>query len=134
MVVFTSICANYLHKARTLAQSIRKNLPDTVFVVCLLERELNENFRSSLFDSIVLAKDAWEGNFERFIFKHSIVEASTAVKGQFFKYLYYFLFRYFTQWKVSLNCCVIQPRKTVACGSYQFKIMCDDEDHFTAGR
>lgn len=88
MVVFTSICANYLHKARTLADSIKTNMPSAVFVVCLVEREVKSEYLYASFDEIVLAKDAWEGNFDRFIFKHSIVEASTAVKGQFFRYLY----------------------------------------------
>ena len=40
------------------------------------------------FDKVVLSKDMWNGNFNRYIFKHAIVEASTAVKGQFFRYLY----------------------------------------------
>lgn len=88
MIIFTSICANYLHKARTLAKSVKDNIPDAVFVVCLTERELLPEFEYTYFDQIVLSKDAWEGNFDRFIFKHAIVEASTAVKGQFFRYLY----------------------------------------------
>lgn len=88
MVIFTSICANYLHKARTLAQSVKENIPDAKFIVCLVERELKSNYTNQYFDEVILAKDAWEGNFERFIFKHSIVEASTSVKGQFFAYLY----------------------------------------------
>ncbi len=29
MVVFTSICANYLHKARVLARSVKKNISQT---------------------------------------------------------------------------------------------------------
>ena len=35
MVVFTSICANYLHKARVLARSVKKYIPDAVFIVCM---------------------------------------------------------------------------------------------------
>ena len=27
MIIFTSICANYLHKARTLAESVKENMP-----------------------------------------------------------------------------------------------------------
>ncbi|MDF2855490.1 MAG: hypothetical protein K0Q87_1341 [Neobacillus sp.] len=88
MIIYTSICANYLHKARTLAMSVKENIPDATFVVCLTEREILPDFNCPYFDRIVLAKDAWEGNFNRFIFKHAIVEASTAVKGQFFRYLY----------------------------------------------
>lgn len=88
MVIFTSICTNYIHKARTLAESVKTKIPDATFVVCLVEREVSAHAVSPCFDRIVLAKDAWDGNFDRFIFKHSIVEASTAVKGQFFRYLY----------------------------------------------
>lgn len=88
MIIFTSICANYLHKARTLAKSVKEHIHDATFIVCLTEREVLPQFDYSYFDQIVLSKDMWEGNFDRFIFKHTIVEASTAVKGQFFKYLY----------------------------------------------
>lgn len=88
MIIFTSICANYLHKARTLADSVKAHIPDAKFIVCMVEREVKPEFLHSTFDEIVLAKDAWEGNFNQFIYKHAIVEASTAVKGQFFRYLY----------------------------------------------
>lgn len=88
MIIFTSICANYLHKARTLAESVKTHIPDATFIVCLVEREMKDQFKSPYFDEVVLAKDAWEGNFNQFIYKHSIVEASTSVKGQFFRYLY----------------------------------------------
>ncbi|WP_098749148.1 glycosyltransferase [Paenibacillus sp. EZ-K15] len=88
MIIFTSICANYVHKARTLAKSVKENIPDATFIVCLTEREVIPQVEYQYFDRIVLSKDAWEGNFNRFIFKHTIVEASTSVKGQFFRYLY----------------------------------------------
>ena len=88
MIVFTSICANYGHKARVLAASVKKHIPDARFLVCLTEREIPAAFtKDHCFDRIVLAKDMWEGNFDRFIFKHDIVEASTAVKGAFFQWL-----------------------------------------------
>ena len=87
MIIFTSICTNYTHKAKTLAQSVKENIPDAKFYVCLTEKERSESMNSPYFDEIILAKDMWSGNFNQFIFKHSIVEASTAVKGQFFRYL-----------------------------------------------
>lgn len=62
-------------------------MPDAAFFVCLTEREKPENVNSEFFDDVILSKDMWDGNFNRYIFKHSIVEASTAVKGQFFIYL-----------------------------------------------
>lgn len=87
MIIFTSICANYLHKARTLAASVKQNIPDACFVVCLTEREKPLEANCADFDEVVLSKDMWAGNFERFIYKHAIVEASTAVKARFFQYL-----------------------------------------------
>ncbi len=88
MIIFTSVCANYMHKARCLAQSVRRFLPEAKFLVCLTEREVPEAaVNPDLFDEIILSKDMWKGNFNSFIFKHAVVEASTAVKGRFFQYL-----------------------------------------------
>ena len=72
MVVFTSICANYLHKARVLARSVKKYIPDAVFIVCMTERGLTDSMRDDAFDSVVLSKDMWEGDFDAYIFKHAI--------------------------------------------------------------
>ena len=89
MIIFTSICSNYTHKARILAQSVKQYIPEADFVVCLTEREIPDAIKNDpCFDRIVLSRDMWNGNFDRFIFKHSIVEASTAVKAQFFLFLY----------------------------------------------
>ncbi len=87
MIIFTSVCSNYIHKARCLAQSVKQHMPYARFFVCLTEREVPANARCKEFDEIVLSKDMWPGNFDHFIFKHAIVEASTAVKGEFFRYL-----------------------------------------------
>ncbi len=87
MIIFTSICANYLHKARTLAESVKEHMPESKFFVCMTEREKTPAMDFSAFDEVVLSKDMWEGNFDRFIYKHAIVEASTAVKAHFFQYL-----------------------------------------------
>ncbi len=88
MIIFTSICNNYIHKARCLAESVKKNIPDATFVVCLVEKETSALSEYEYFDRVIPAKDAYEGNFNHFIFKHNIVEASTSVKGAFFQYLY----------------------------------------------
>ena len=42
MVVFTSICMNYLPKALVLGESLKKHNKDVKFVVVLLEREIPE--------------------------------------------------------------------------------------------
>ena len=87
MIIFTSICTNYTHKAKTLADSVKKYMPDAKFMVCMTEREKKKEMDYKFFDEVILSKDMWEGNFNRFIYKHTIVEASTAVKARFFQYL-----------------------------------------------
>lgn len=88
MIYYTSICSNYLPKAMALAASVKEHNPDAVFVLCLVEREVPAvAAQFPHFDAIVLAKDAGWENFETFMFRHSIVEASTAVKPRFMQYL-----------------------------------------------
>ena len=84
MIFFTSICSNYLPKAMTLAGSVKRHCKDARFVLCLVERDAPDVATSyPHFDEVVLAKDAGWDNFDRFMFRHAIVEASTAVKAQF---------------------------------------------------
>jgi len=88
MIYYTSICANYLPKAMALADSLKRHNPKAIFVLCLVEREIPElasDFQH--FDHIILAKDAGWDNFDAFMFRHSIVEASTAVKPRFMQHL-----------------------------------------------
>ncbi len=88
MIFFTSICANYLPKAMALAESVKRHCPDARFVLCLVEREVHPAAAAfPHFDEVVLAKDAGWENFDAFMFRHSIVEASTAVKPRFMQYL-----------------------------------------------
>lgn len=88
MIYYTSICANYLPKAMALAESVKRHNPDSIFVLCLVEREVPEVAREyPHFDDVVAAKDAGWDNFDAFMFRHSIVEASTAVKPRFLQYL-----------------------------------------------
>ena len=61
MIIFTSICTNYAHKARTLAESVKKNIPDAKFLVCLTEREVPKSMECPYFDEVILSKDMWEG-------------------------------------------------------------------------
>lgn len=88
MIYFTSICSNYLPKAMTLAESVKRHCPEAHFVLCLVEREIPDVARDfPHFDEIILAKDAGWDNFDTFMFRHSIVEASTAVKPRFMIHL-----------------------------------------------
>ncbi len=89
MIICTSICANYLPKAAVLAKSVKKHNPDVRFIICLVERTVEDSLTqyTDAVDEIILAKDLGFTNFENFIFQYDIIEASTAVKGQLFKYL-----------------------------------------------
>ncbi|RUL73092.1 hypothetical protein [Dyella choica] len=88
MIFYTSICSNYLPKAMALAESVKKHCKDAKFVLCLVEREIPAVARNfAHFDDVKLAEDAGWENFDAFIFRHSIVEASTAVKPRFMQYL-----------------------------------------------
>jgi len=88
MICYTSICSNYLPKAMALAESVKRHNPRVRFVLCLVEREVPAiALEFPHFDEVILAKDAgWEA-FDRFMFRHSIVEASTAVKPRFMIHL-----------------------------------------------
>lgn len=88
MIYYTSICSNYLPKAMALAESVKEHNKDATFVLCLVEREIPQvALDFPHFDEVVLAKDAGWENFDAFMFRHSIVEASTAVKPRFMQYL-----------------------------------------------
>lgn len=90
MIVFTSICMNYLPKALTLGKSLKETNKNVKFAIILLEREIPKewpNLADGIVDEIILAKDLGYEDFDKFIFKHSIVEASTSVKGQALVYL-----------------------------------------------
>ena len=66
MIIFTSICTNYAHKARTLAESVKKNIPDAKFLVCLTEREVPKSMECPYFDElIVLFQYTTSGKGER---------------------------------------------------------------------
>ena len=88
MIFFTSICSNYLPKAMALAESVKRHCPRSHFVLCLVEREVPDVAASyPHFDEVILAKDAGWESFDSFMFRHSIVEASTAVKPRFMQHL-----------------------------------------------
>ena len=90
MVVFTSICMNYLPKALVLGNSLKKNNKNVKFYVMLVESEIPSDWpevANKIIDKVILAKDLGFEDFDKFIFKHSIVEASTAIKGQALTYL-----------------------------------------------
>ncbi|MGH8559966.1 MAG: hypothetical protein ACRESZ_21435 [Methylococcales bacterium] len=79
---FTSITANYLPKARVLASSIKRHNPDCQFHI-LISDKLPEwiDMTKEPFDSVITIEELGIPNLSGWIFKHSIVELCTAVKG-----------------------------------------------------
>ena len=81
---------NYLPKALILGDSLKKHNENIRFVVILVEKEIPEDWPAiadDIVDEVILAKDLGFDDFDKFIFKHSIVEASTSIKGQALCYL-----------------------------------------------
>lgn len=90
MIVFTSICMNYMPKALILGKSLRATNPDVKFYIVLLEKEIPKELPEATYsyvDKIILAKNLGWKNFNNYIFKHSIVEASTSIKGEALIYM-----------------------------------------------
>lgn len=80
--VFTSSTNCYIPKARVLAHSVKRVHPEFVFHLVLAD-EPPEGFRweEEPFDSVITIGDLDIPNPESWIFKHSLVELCTAVKG-----------------------------------------------------
>lgn len=80
--IFTSIAANYLPKARVLAHSVKKFHPDFLFHVVLCDARPDWfSLEQEPFDSLITLDDLGLENPEQWIFKHTLVELSTGVKG-----------------------------------------------------
>lgn len=91
-VFCTSICANYFGKALTLATSLKRWMPDSIFVIALVERDFPAELelgRYPAVDHVLLAKDFIKtDSFDSWIFRYSIVEAATSIKGELMQHLY----------------------------------------------
>ena len=86
--IFTSCTNNYLPLARILAQSLKQFHPDFHFHLVLCDR-IQESFKieEEDFDNIITLEDLEIPDFQRWLFKHSVVELCTAVKGLACKYI-----------------------------------------------
>jgi glycosyltransferase involved in cell wall biosynthesis len=80
--IFTSITANYLPKARVLAHSLKRFHPSFRFHLVLSDAT-PPGFRleDEPFDSLIGVADLGIPNLEQWLFKHSLVEVSTGIKG-----------------------------------------------------
>lgn len=81
-IAFTSITNNYLPKARALAHSIKRHSPEVSFVLLLAE-DVNELLLrpDDPFDAFLTVKDLNIPDLQRWLFKHTVVEVCTALKG-----------------------------------------------------
>lgn len=88
MHIFTSVTANYIPKARVLAQTCKKHNPDYTLILVLSD-EVPQwiDPGQEPFDHIVRAQDLGIPNFPKWAFQHSVVELCTAVKGRSFQYI-----------------------------------------------
>jgi glycosyltransferase involved in cell wall biosynthesis len=80
--VFTSVTPNYLPKARVLAESVKRFLPRSTFHLQLVDAmPVGFSLRNEPFDSVIGIGDLGLERPEQWLFKHSVVEACTGVKG-----------------------------------------------------
>jgi hypothetical protein len=89
MHVFTSITANYLPKARVLANSLKKWHPEAHFHLVMSDA-IPESLRRNPqpFASVITIEELAIPDLKSWIFKHSLVELCTAVKGFAFQEIY----------------------------------------------
>ena len=87
---FTSFTFSYLARAAILVRTLRQAHPDWALwgVVTDEPPDGNDHGLAAAFDHLLYAKELGFERFDRWIFKHDIVEASTAVKGQMLCHLF----------------------------------------------
>ncbi|HLV99368.1 MAG TPA: glycosyltransferase [Ktedonobacterales bacterium] len=80
--VYTSITANYIPKARVLAQTLKQHNPSFTFVVFMTE-SVPPHVRDiePCFDEVIPIADLEIERLPQWLFSHSVVEACTAIKG-----------------------------------------------------
>lgn len=88
MHIFTSITSNYLPKARVLAESVKRVRSDAVFHLVLNDRP-PPGFDPSTepFDHLIALEQLPLGRDPAWLFKHTVVELCTAVKGMAFLHI-----------------------------------------------
>lgn len=86
--IFTSAAPNYLGKVKTLFHSLKEHHPEFVLHLLLVERR-SEDLGQELdfFDDVIFATDFEMGRDPGWLFSHSLVELSTALKGMATLYL-----------------------------------------------
>jgi len=86
---YTSFTFSYLARALILVRTLRVAHPDWTIWAVMVDEPLDGNDfgLSEEFDKVVYARDLGFPDFHNWLFKHDIVEASTAVKGQMLRHI-----------------------------------------------
>lgn len=89
MYIFTSVTSNYIPKARVLAESVKRFHPEAHFTLVLSDaRPVWLGTDTEPFDSVLQIEELGITDFRRWVFKHSVVEVCTAVKGFAFQEIF----------------------------------------------
>jgi hypothetical protein len=86
VLCYSSFTFSYLNRARVLFQTVRRFHPDWELVALITDEpppEFEFDLAKEPFDRVVHARDLSVPDFERWLFKHDVVEICTAVKGPF---------------------------------------------------
>lgn len=82
MHYYTSITSNYIPKARVLAESVKRHDPQAVFHLLLSDvPPAGFDLTAEPFDTVLGVDDLGIPNVKGWVFRHSLVEMCTAVKG-----------------------------------------------------
>jgi lipopolysaccharide biosynthesis glycosyltransferase len=93
MDIYTSISLNYLPKARILVKSVKKFHPEWVVHLIISDRiqekdkSLSISFIKEYFDEVIWIEELDIENIYGWIFKHTVVEMCTALKGPYLQKL-----------------------------------------------
>lgn len=86
VVVYSSFTFSYLNRARVLYQTLRRFHPDWELVALMTDippKGFAFDPAKEPFDRLVYAQDLGIPDFRSWLFKHDVIEVSTAVKGPF---------------------------------------------------
>ena len=86
VLCYSSFTFSYLNRARVLFQTVKRFHPDWETVALMTDRAppgFVFDIEKEPFDRVVWAQDLGVANFDGWLFKHDVVEISTAVKGPF---------------------------------------------------
>jgi len=87
---FTSFSFSYLSRAAILARTLRETHPDWELLAMIVDKPppgLDASAALAAFDRVLFPEQLGFDRFHAWLFKHDIVEACTAVKGQSLSFL-----------------------------------------------